>query len=759
MRILSLIIALCSFIALSAQSINILDATQVYDDVKGKVVNISGDSELHLNGEDPINGATFNINGDNVWIFIHSERPSYLKERLSQFTVNGSVAVDDDNVRVHQYEMGTVLISQDNDYIGATLFAETNFAGDALTLKHHTIYKDAAGLGAFNNAVSSFKLKKGYMMTIAQQGNGMGYSLNYVADKEDVLVSELPVALDNEVSFVRVVRWNWPSKKGINNVDKHGYAVEATWSYSWSAGAQSRDNFEFVPMKWQGGDVSNYYFTTKNITHQLAFNEPSHDEQSNMSVEAALREYPKLLATGLRAGSPNIADNGKPWLWEFMAKADELNYRIDFVGVHWYKGCQSAKQFYTWIKDVHDRTGRPIWITEFNNGASWTNSCEIPTLEGQADKIATFLHMFDTCSFVERYCIFPWVGETRHIMPNNGADSTLYPSGEVYRDQPSPFAYTGAVGFIPTYVEIPAPTSITVVKADDGALNFTWYENAYKEDGFSIERSFDGGAFVEIATVTGEQSYQVTYTDDTRQAYGEYRYRIRTMKGGQYSAYSDVISSVLDDGVYDIVYIQHNESGKKLRAVEWGVAMAEASATGADVQWIVISADEGYSFIENVGLSRRLHNGDSLPNLVENKWTGGNVQWALGDAGSDYYFLTNKSKNERIFTKSDNLNVTFVPTNYTGTKVQWQFVKSGLKYGETAIRESAVKTYSVHPNPSKDIVYINGLDAMTEVKVMDVSGRTLITYQTAGSIDVSPLKAGMYLLRIDDTQTFQIIKE
>ncbi len=759
MHILNTLIALFFVASLSAQNINIQDTIQTYDDVKNQTVNIEGNSELHLNAEDPIDGATFNIYGDNVWVFIHNERPSYLKERLSQFTVNGSVAVDDENVRVHQYEMGTVLISQNNDYVGATLFDGENLSGDSLNLVHHIIFNGEDDLGTMNNVVSSFILRKGYMMTIAQQSNGSGYSRNYVADKEDITVNALPEGLNNEVSFVRVVRWNWPSKKGINNMDKHGYAVEATWSYSWGSGSESRDNFEFVPMKWRssaGGSLGDYWFDTKNITHQLAFNEPSHEEQANMSVDGALREYAKLLATGLRAGSPNIADNGRDWLYEFMEKADELNYRVDFVGVHWYKGCSNATNFYNWIKQVHERTGRPIWVTEFNNGASWTGCT--PTYEEQAAKIATFLHMFDTCSFVERYCIYPWVGpdDYRHIMPNNGADSTLYPAGEVYLNQQSPFAYTGAVGHVPPYVEIPKPMTLTISKDDNNNATLTWYENAYQEDGFSIERSLNDGAFTEIGRVEGEQSYKVTFTDNTLSDFGTYTYRIRAFKGDEYSTYSEEVSTILDDGNYAIVYIQHNESGQRLIVNNGTLEMGSANETGSKAEWIIIPADDAYSFVEHIASESRLHNGEEVPDLTENKWTGDNVQWALGDAGNDYYYLTNKSRGERIFTKSDNLTLQFVPTNYTGTKVQWKFVNSGAS---TALSEMPKNLYHIKPNPAQTLISIEGLEQMTKVKVLDVSGRLVMQTMTHKNMDVANLRAGIYFLQIGENDLMRFIKE
>ena len=746
-----------------AQTLSLDGTTETYESIINYTVTMNGESELHLTGENPIEGATINIVGEDAWLFIHGERPSYLTARLSQITINGSVAVDDVNVRIHQYEMGVVLIPHDDDYAGATLFADANLSGDSLNIKHHTIYTDVDDLGSMNNALSSFVLRKGYMMTIAQQTNGSGYSKNYVADTEDIIVNQIDEALDNEVSFVRVVRWNWATKKGINNVTT-GELVQASWFYNWGSKSESSDDMEFVPMKWNGGNVNETNFITKkNITHQLAFNEPSHDEQSNMTVDDALREYPKLLATGLRAGSPNIADNGKPWLYEFMEKADELNYRIDFVGVHWYKGCQTAQQFYTWLKDVYDQTGRPIWITEFNNGADWTAENCIPTYEEQAEKMASFLEMFDTTSFIERYCIYNWGKETRKLAPNNGEDGTLYLSGEVYRDQASPFAYNEDMYYTPIYVEIPAPVDLILSKGDNDAVVLTWYDNAYQEDGFSIERSHEGGAYEEIGTVEGEQTYKVTYTDPSRVDYGEYSYRVRTKKGDDYSAYSDVVTSVLDDGIYNICYIKHNESGMFLGANGYDLEMMDSTQTGTDVQWIVVpAADAGFYYVYNLENSYRLYNSSGSPVLNgDTTWNGNNYQWALEDAGDDYYLLNNRSEGKLLWTKAEALTtITFVETSWSGTKSQWKFIDTGVEYGdETSVTEHKAQTFSVSPTPCESILSIHGLEQEVDVRVLSVSGKVLMQTQTQGNLDVSELDQGIYFLQIENTKVLKFMKK
>ena len=52
-----------------------------------------------------------------------------------------------------------------------------------------------------------------------------------------------------------------------------------------------------------------------------------------------------------------------------------MAYRCDFVVIHAYWGTNEAANAQAWynrLKAIYDATKRPIWITEWNNGASWT---------------------------------------------------------------------------------------------------------------------------------------------------------------------------------------------------------------------------------------------------------------------------------------------------------------------------------------------------------------------------------------------------
>ncbi len=98
----------------------------------------------------------------------------------------------------------------------------------------------------------------------------------------------------------------------------------------------------------------------------------------------------------------------------------------------------AASQFYGFLKGIHDRTKRPLWITEWNNGANWTSAPD-PNERQQKAAVEEMIKMLDETPFVERYALYNWVEDGRMLVRK---DNSLTPAGEVYRDKKSPVAFT-----------------------------------------------------------------------------------------------------------------------------------------------------------------------------------------------------------------------------------------------------------------------------------------------------------------------------
>lgn len=413
-------------------------------------LTFQGTSEVTITArEQPLPGCMVNLVGNDHWLYFPNIRPAeFYASYLPQIMIGGEAAVPHENMRLVQYLQGTLLISQPATYQPLEIFTGEALSGSGLQLGLYNYYR-AAELGDWHHAIRSFRLKKGYMATFAQEENGTGYSRIYVADQEDIVIDSLPQGLYDEVSFIRIIPWRWATKKGWTSGRDLAEALQCSWHYDWNNEAVSDFNVEYIPMRH-----NRYWNSFENInnkqhsTHALGFNEPERSDQANMTVDEAIALWPELLKSGLRLGSPAPSDGGLSWLYEFIDRCDVLNYRVDFVAMHWYRGGQSALQYYNTLKEVHERTGRPIWITEWNNGANWT--CCKPTYEEQAETIGRFLHMLDTTSFVERYSLYEWVEDTRHMFYK--APVILTPAGEVYHDNLAPMAYNPNMAYVQAYV-------------------------------------------------------------------------------------------------------------------------------------------------------------------------------------------------------------------------------------------------------------------------------------------------------------------
>ena len=431
-----------AFIPSRAQTLAFSEGVQTYASLNATTATLSGKAELRLTGTTPLSGSVINLTSPDAWVLFTSVKPSaVVSTYLSQLRVNGAAAVSGSTVRVVQHGQGAYVIPHASSFQPLTAFTGRDFSGTSRTFAQYTYYNSATSLGAFNLDISSFKLKRGYMATFSTQTNGTGPSQVYIAQDADLDIGRLPSTLDNKIRYIRVLPWRWVSKKGSCDISPG--TLNASWHYNWDNNQNSPLDWEYVPIRqqrwWPG------YPTNKpDSTHLLGFNEPdnpvedSYTSLGNGSVDTAIAVWPELLATGLRVGSPATTDGGLGWLYDFMTKADAAKLRVDYVAVHFYRCGFTASQLYDWLYAVHVQTGRPIWITEFNNGADWT-TCTDPTYAQNATRISEFTAMMDDAPWIERYAVYSRVEYMRQMTYDSGG---LTPAGIAYRDNTSPMAYT-----------------------------------------------------------------------------------------------------------------------------------------------------------------------------------------------------------------------------------------------------------------------------------------------------------------------------
>jgi len=153
--------------------------------------------------------------------------------------------------------------------------------------------------GSWEDKIQSFHLPKGYMVVFAENGDGTGESACYVAVKT-AIDANLPQRLRNNISYVRMKKFNNPSKKGTASVNSEAVkALGGEWYYGWSLNKQSFNGQQYVPMTW-GKTSSNdnnakALMERKDVDHLLSFNEPDNKTQSNIAnFDSAVALYKQM---------------------------------------------------------------------------------------------------------------------------------------------------------------------------------------------------------------------------------------------------------------------------------------------------------------------------------------------------------------------------------------------------------------------------------------------------------------------------------
>jgi hypothetical protein len=242
-------------------------------------------------------------------------------------------------------------------------------------------------------------------------------------------------------------------KKGVGvwqmpNVSNALASSGASWYYTWSTnhtGITTPASSQFVPMIWGAASVTEQNLGQAKSAgpYLLGFNEPDMKEQSNMSVDAALSLWPKLMATGQKLGSPAVAWGGNTpggWLDRFMSGAASRGYRVDFITLHWYGGDFRADaatgQLKSYIQAVYDRYKKPIWLTEFAL-IDFSNGVRYPTEAQQAAFLTSATQMLGSLPYVQRYAWFGLPAKDTGVSTGLfHSDGTTTPAGRAFQAAP-----------------------------------------------------------------------------------------------------------------------------------------------------------------------------------------------------------------------------------------------------------------------------------------------------------------------------------
>ncbi|HEY6915674.1 MAG TPA: T9SS type A sorting domain-containing protein, partial [Paludibacter sp.] len=191
-----------------------------------------------------------------------------------------------------------------------------------------------------------------------------------------------------------------------------------------------------------------------------------------------------------------------------------------------------------------DRTGRPIWITEWNNGANWTTeywpdgAANYTTANAtkQLNDIKAILQVLDTAHFIERYSIYNWVQNSRAMVLGD----TLTLAGKYYAANKPAVAFNRVNEVIPAFtysnptlvISFPTTTKLTLKITDP---------NAESLRGFILEKKMDNGAYSEF--YRSVNSTLIEYNDTLNlNAASKIRYRVRSiLADGTTTGYSNEV--------------------------------------------------------------------------------------------------------------------------------------------------------------------------------------------------------------------------
>lgn len=630
-------ISLCA--QASRTTLTLTDKTVSSTSYTDKEIIINGQTDLHLTNAASISKSLLNnsivkLNSLDSWLFFDNVRPQFVIDSLLRYVyVNGQAAVLKTNVRVSIYKHGAVVIPHASTFQPMKVYTGQNFSGDSATYAMFNFY---TSLGTtIDNKIRSFKLKRGYMATFATAADGTGYSRVYIADDKDIEISVMPALLDQSISFIRVFDWEFVSKKGWAGSDFNQYnKTNSTWRYDWSAGGTTTPYVEYVPIRQNGGWPGWSEINAKQyVSHVLGFNEPDHTEQSNLTVSQALAQWPDMLRTGLRIGSP--ACTNFSWLYSFMDSCKAKNYRVDYVALHAYWAGKSPANWYNDLKYIYQRTGRPLWITEWNNGANWTTetwptvdrSLSTANAAKQLSDIKAILNVLDTASFIERYSVYNWVQDCRAIV----LADTLTPAGKYYAADKPAMAFNRKYEVIPTFVQ--GNPSLTITFSTKTLTLSIKDPNAELLRGFILDKKTDSGNWSEFYRSVNSTVKTFVDTLDFNAA-NRVRYRVRSiLVDGSVTGYSNETG-------YDVTTGNENSSN--------GNNFQYGTVSFSNIGWNPVYFKKAYTAIPSIILGAPTNNNNAAYLVPRAKLVSASSRFTAQVIPWSYQGISTLTKDESI---------------------------------------------------------------------------------------------------------------
>ena len=491
------------------------------------------------------------VNTEHATVILNAVKPSAAIKLLANYVkINGQKAVNNTNCQVKLYNLGAIILPYGNSIKPLTVYSEQDFGGTSVNgfgLDNTGGYMNTLTSAQLNNSIRSFKLKRGYMVTFSTLPGGRGYSRCFIAADQDLEVASLPTVLDQKISSYRVFKWYDAGKKQLANSagDKNALdALNVQSTYDWAQGNSNLlPDYEWVPNHiYEDWPSSAAIGGTSQSPHTKNNNEPRNSADDHpQDLATILGNWENMMRTGLRLCSPASWDGSDYWnatgfLAEFLDSIDARGWRCDIIDLH----CYWPENNFSNIKNWVDKYKRPVWISEWCWGASWSSNGAFASGVTEAQVKSALQRIcgnLNNWNYVERY--YYWNGERDPSRLYK--DGKLTPAGEYYASMNSGVGYNGKYDFVPTSPRQYAPSAFSVSRAD-GTATIKWYDaNGEYNQLMQLERKLPGGQWEALGDIAQkEAAANYTYKDENAPKGAIYRLHLIDLNGNSYYTNNDM---------------------------------------------------------------------------------------------------------------------------------------------------------------------------------------------------------------------------
>ena len=626
------------------------------------------------------NGVVNITNTDRAVLILAAVKPSKAIPMLADHVqINGATAVNGQNCQVKLYNHGAIILPYGDGTKPLTVYSGVSFTGTAVNdfgLENSGGFMNTLSESKLNNKIRSFKLKRGYMVTFSLRPGGYGYSRCFIAADQDLEISSLPDILDRKISSYRIFKWNDTGKQQLAAADGDYNACNAlnvTSTYGWGVGSNMGPDIECVPhhIKESWPSASALGAATWS-PHMKTNNEPRNpSDEESCGLDAILANWEALMATGMRLCSPSSWDgsdywNGTGFLKEFFDSIDVRGWRCDIIDLHGY---WLLSNFQTNVPNWYNAVKRPVWISEWVWGASWSGGSGAfvsgVTEAQNRNNVEAICKYLNGLGYVERFFYWNAERDPSKVYKNGKLTS----AGEYYAALNTGVGYTGNYDYIPKAPTVSAPKNLKVSYNEATAKATVTFNESYGSDlsvTMTLERRTGSSAsWQSVNTFTLQENPAAYSYQDASAAMGcQYRVHVKDYTG------RDLYSSVESITKEEVVYLYNIGAQQWLTAGnDWGTKASLTPYGGIDVT--MSTAGDGKYTIE----TGMMNSGDKhyLRKDGTSVWVDQPVgEWTLTPSGTvggkPVYLMTIDGSNLAYDGSSSALTL----SSSTGTAAQWQ---------------------------------------------------------------------------------------